>query len=202
MVKPISKGARTALRIMDAAEMLFARQGYQGTSLRDIAAEAGLREPGLYNYFPNKEALYAAVLERSLRPMEERIARLLEGGTPSAADVLQLPVEMLHLNAEHPHMAALFYQAIQALHEGSPAGSAAQWIQRLFLMGRDVNRQVMPGDDETVILQGVAMFNLCCGYFLAGPLLRELAGIDTQSPAALEKQQRLIERVMRTFLIG
>jgi AcrR family transcriptional regulator len=201
MVKPISKGERTALRIMDAAERLFARQGYPGTSLRDIAAAAGLREPGLYNHFPSKEALYSAVLERSLRPMEERIARLLEAPV-APADVMRLPIEMLHLNAEHPHMAALFYQAIQALHEGSPAGNAAQWIQRLFAMGRDVNRQVMPGDDESVLLQGIAMFNLCCGYFLAAPLLQELAGIDAQSPEALGKQQHLIERVMRTFLIG
>ena len=201
MVKPISKGERTALRIMDAAERLFARQGYPGTSLRDIAAAAGLREPGLYNHFPSKEALYSAGLERSLRPMEERIARLLEAPV-APADVMRLPIEMLHLNAEHPHMAALFYQAIQALHEGSPAGNAAQWIQRLFAMGRDVNRQVMPGDDESVLLQGIAMFNLCCGYFLAAPLLQELAGIDAQSPEALGKQQHLIERVMRTFLIG
>lgn len=201
MIKPIGKGERTALRIMDAAERLFARNGFQGTTMREIAAEAGLREPGLYNHFGSKDALYAAVLERSLRPMEQRIARLLEGPL-NPADVLRLPVEMLHLNAQHPHMAALFYQAIQSLHDSSPAAHAAEWIQRLFAMGREVNRNVMPGDEDTVLLQGIAMFNLCCGYFLAAPMVQELTGCDPQSPEALAKQQQLMERVMRTFLIG
>ncbi|MDD3799265.1 MAG: helix-turn-helix domain containing protein [Novosphingobium sp.] len=196
-----TKGEMTAQRIMDAAEKLFARQGYQATTLRDIAEDAGLREPGIYNHFANKEALYAAVLERSLRPMEQRIARLLEAPiTP--AEALALPGEILRLNAEHPQMPALFYQAIQAFHEGSPAGNAAEWMLRLFAQGRALNRQVMPGDDDSVVLQGIAIFNLCCGYFLAQPLLRELAGIDALSDDALEKQQRLMERVMRAFLIG
>lgn len=196
-----SKGDRTALRIMDAAEKLFASHGFQATSLRDIAAEAGLQQPGLYNHFASKEALYAAVLERSLRPMEERIRRLLDAPA-SPADVQGLPVEMLRLNAAHPHMSALFYQAIQTLHDGSPAGNAAKWIQRLFAMGREVNRRVIPEDEETLLLEGIAMFNLCCGYFLAAPLIAEMTGIDALSPGALDKQQRLMERVMRTFMIG
>ena len=200
-VKVIGKGEKTAQRIMDAAEKLFARHGYQATTLRDIAAEAGLREPGLYNHFASKEALYTAVLERSLRPMEEQIARLRQGPV-TPADALRLPVEMLRLNARHPHMSALFYQAIQAFRESSPAGVTADWMLRLFALGRKVNRQVMPGDDETVLLQGFAMFNLCCGYFLAQPLLRELACIDTLSEESLERQERLVERVMRAFLIG
>lgn len=201
IVKETSKGERTIRRIMDAAEKLFAQHGFLAASLRDIAAEAGIQQPGLYNHFPSKEALYAAVLERSMRPIEERISRLLDGPV-SAADVQRLPVEMLHLSAEHPHMSALFYQAIQALHEGSPAGNAAKWMQRLFALGREVNRQVIPEDEETVLLQGIAMFNLCCGYFLAAPLIKEMTGVDAQSPEFLAKQQRLIERVMRTFLIG
>lgn len=208
----LSKGERTAIRIMDTAERLFARAGYAGTSLREIAAEAGLREPGLYNHFPSKEALYAAVLERAMQPMEARIAEVLDG-TVTPAKVMNLPIEMLRLHAEHPHMAALFYQAIQALHEGptdaaAPASGggagpwAAKWMERLFAMGRAANRQVMPGDDDTVLLQGIAMFNLVSGYFLAAPLLQDMTGTDPLSPEALARQRTLIERVMRTFLIG
>ena len=41
----------------DGAEALFARQGYDGTSLRQIAQGAGIKEPGLYNHFSGKQAL-------------------------------------------------------------------------------------------------------------------------------------------------
>jgi AcrR family transcriptional regulator len=196
-----SKGEKTAGRIMDVAERLFARNGYAATTLREIAQEAGLREPGLYNHFANKEALYGAVLERSLRPMETRITALFEAkGDLTAA--IALPGEMLRLNAQHPHMPSLFYQAIQSFNEGSPASAAAERILQLFSKGARSNRRLMPGDDDSVVLQGVAMFNLCCGYFLVQPLLKELAGIDALGEDALAKQQRLLERVMRTFLIG
>lgn len=44
--------------ILHAATALFARQGYDGTSIRDIVEEAGVTKPVLYYYFKNKEDLY------------------------------------------------------------------------------------------------------------------------------------------------
>lgn len=51
--------------LMDAALRVFARKGYDGASVRDIAAEAGLTAPLLYHYFPSKQALLQALFERS-----------------------------------------------------------------------------------------------------------------------------------------
>ena len=59
------KGERTAERILDAAEALFAQRGYAGATLRDVAAKVGLRTPSLYNHFPNKESIWRT--SRSLR---------------------------------------------------------------------------------------------------------------------------------------
>ena len=65
----------TAERILDAAEDLFAKKGYKGASLGEVAERVGIRSPSLYNHFRNKEALYRAVLGRLLdefaAPMEE-----------------------------------------------------------------------------------------------------------------------------------
>ena len=72
------KGERTAERILDAAEALFAERGYAGATLRDVATEVGLRTPSLYNHFPNKESLYAAVLERGISPVLDVLAEVLK----------------------------------------------------------------------------------------------------------------------------
>ena len=64
-------GKYTVEQLLDAAETLFAAQGYEGTSLRQIASQTGIKEPGLYNYFEGKQALYEAVLYRALNPMAE-----------------------------------------------------------------------------------------------------------------------------------
>ncbi len=64
MTEPLSKGDQTRIDILDAARRLFVAQGYHGTSMRAIAREAGNRAvAGLYNHFPNKEAIFEALIE-------------------------------------------------------------------------------------------------------------------------------------------
>lgn len=50
--------------VLEAAESIFGAQGFQGASMEDIAKQAELSVGSLYNVFPGKEALFAAVIER------------------------------------------------------------------------------------------------------------------------------------------
>jgi AcrR family transcriptional regulator len=50
--------------IVEAAGRLFGEQGYEGARLDDIAAAAGVTKPILYRHFPDKQALYLALLAR------------------------------------------------------------------------------------------------------------------------------------------
>jgi AcrR family transcriptional regulator len=69
----------TKEKLMDAAEKLFARRGFHGTSLRDITGAAGV-DLALVNYhFGGKKQLLEAVLERRGQALnEERLRRLAE----------------------------------------------------------------------------------------------------------------------------
>ena len=63
MARPKAQDQRDTKReIVDAALELFATNGFHGTSMRDIARAAGVRESGIYHYFTNKEALLDAVI--------------------------------------------------------------------------------------------------------------------------------------------
>lgn len=54
-------------RVLDAAEHLFAEKGYASITLRDIAAEVGIRHASLYHHFPGgKQELFGQVTERNL----------------------------------------------------------------------------------------------------------------------------------------
>jgi AcrR family transcriptional regulator len=59
---PLSKGERTRQAIMQAAYELFLEQGYAATSMRQIAERAGLALGGIYNHFPNKEAIFSELI--------------------------------------------------------------------------------------------------------------------------------------------
>lgn len=58
---------RSRDRILDAALTLFARHGYDRTSVRMIAREAGVAQGLLYNYFAGKQDLLLALFERSMQ---------------------------------------------------------------------------------------------------------------------------------------
>src|ERR1700687_1323838 len=57
----------TRAAILAAAKVQFARAGYEGAYLRDIAVEAGVDAALINRYFGSKEGLFAAVLKESIR---------------------------------------------------------------------------------------------------------------------------------------
>lgn len=63
-------------RVLDVAEKLFSERGYNAVTLRDIAAEVGIRHTSLYYHVPGgKEALYIEVTERNLRHHHEGLTQ-------------------------------------------------------------------------------------------------------------------------------
>jgi AcrR family transcriptional regulator len=57
-----TKGERTRAAVVEAGYRLFVRQGYNATSMRQIADEVGLSLGAAYNHFASKEDIFAAVL--------------------------------------------------------------------------------------------------------------------------------------------
>jgi AcrR family transcriptional regulator len=91
---PTAKSARTKERILRVAERLFAEHGYDGISMRGLAAAAGVQLALLSYYFGNKLGIYRAVFERRIDPLSARrraaLRRVMERQhpPPSITDVL------------------------------------------------------------------------------------------------------------------
>src|SRR5688572_15458610 len=72
-------------KILDVAEALFARRGYAGIGLREVADASGLSKSSLFHHFRSKEQLYHEVILRMLLRIRERFeADLVQGGSPRA----------------------------------------------------------------------------------------------------------------------
>ena len=83
-------------RILDAAEGLFARQGFSATSLRAITAEAGVNLAAVNYHFGSKDGLLEAVFGRRLGPLnEERLALLDEAESAPKGASLEAVLEAL-----------------------------------------------------------------------------------------------------------
>jgi len=207
-----TKGARTARRILDVAEDLFAVQGYDGTSLRQIAKRAGIREPGLYNHFAGKQALYEAVLFRALNPMAQALSQHMESAS-SLREYTDLPAVITDLLLEHPQMAALFQRAMQGDRTSVGNQLVNGWLEKLFNQGMS-NLEAFGGapaagknnpDEQhraTLAINLIAMFNLTTGYFLSQRAFESLAEGELLDPENIARQKQLLHKVIRAMLIS
>jgi AcrR family transcriptional regulator len=194
------RGAETAERILDAAEALFAERGYAATTLRDVAAAVGVRNPSLYNHFASKEALYAAVLERGIRPVFEALARWVERA--EHADPGEIALEMTRLLATRPALARLIqHEVLGGAEHVTPM--LREWLGPVLAQARRMveagpaGRRWRPEQLPSLIL---AMYQIIVGYFAAGPLLQELTGRDPLSDEAIAEQMRFIGDVVPRLL--
>jgi TetR/AcrR family transcriptional regulator len=71
--------------ILAAAEAEFAEQGFGGATMAAIAARAGVPKPNVYYYFPTKERLYRAVVERVLNEWLEAASSFDTSDNPAEA---------------------------------------------------------------------------------------------------------------------
>lgn len=83
-------------KIVHAAAQLFARQGYHGTSTREIARVAEISENTLFRHFESKEDLFWAALRSRLSGLEMR-RDLVEGIAASAGPEVVLPLLLAQL---------------------------------------------------------------------------------------------------------
>jgi len=78
---PLTKGAQAKARIIAEAETLFNQQGFDGASMRDIAAAAEMQPASVYYYFVSKEELLWAVWEKGGIELLERVKNAIADKT-------------------------------------------------------------------------------------------------------------------------
>lgn len=88
MTRDIEGEKGTKERILDAALDMFARRGYDGTNLRDLAASLGLSKSALYRHFASKEAMWDALVERVEAYYGERFGSAASLPVPTSLDEL------------------------------------------------------------------------------------------------------------------
>ncbi|MBW4417839.1 MAG: TetR/AcrR family transcriptional regulator [Myxacorys californica WJT36-NPBG1] len=100
--RPAQTEDQTRTRILKAALKLFARQGYDGTTTRDLAEKAGVAEGTLFRHFTNKKAILIEVATQGwIEILTDLLTELSEMGSYKAvAQVMRRRMMNLHQNAD------------------------------------------------------------------------------------------------------
>ena len=75
-------GAERRQQLLEIGRTLFAAKGFEGTSVEEIAAKAGVSKPVVYEHFGGKEGLYAVVVDREMRQLLDMVTSALTAGHP------------------------------------------------------------------------------------------------------------------------
>jgi AcrR family transcriptional regulator len=93
-------------RLLDAAAELFSRQGYKGTTTRQIAAKAGVTEALIYRHFPTKEDLYWEIIEArcKARGARAQLKQRLNSSDDIANAFSEIGTDILRRHTQDPQL--------------------------------------------------------------------------------------------------
>jgi TetR/AcrR family transcriptional regulator len=200
-------GGSTREAILVEARHCFAENGYEGTSLNDIAAGVGIRRSSVLHHYPSKEAVYQAVFERALADWGQRINKAVDDPPRGPAEegwthvdrVLTVAVRWF---AENPDFVRLVRHESLAANEhlGFDLGAAIRpYFQRAV---NHFEREMGAGrlrkhDPEQLIISG---YGAVLNYFSDVHFLEGLLGRDPMADDAIETRIQAIRDFFRAAL--
>jgi AcrR family transcriptional regulator len=145
--------ARTRQKILDAARQLFASNGFDAATTRDIADAAGIASGTLFNYFPTKEAVLASLAAEAVSIVHDRFGE----GDPEAESFEEdifafVAAGLRQLKPLRKHMAVLLETALSPLATGSGESSQSLRVAHLEVVAGLAKKHQL-GDLSPVALQ-------------------------------------------------
>lgn len=113
---PVQQRAQATVEaVLQAAGSVFSKEGYAAGTTNRIAERAGVSIGTLYQYFPNKDAIVVALVERHVREANALVERMLAGQVgPVDAMVRRYVEAMVALHEEDPRLHRMLFE--QAPH--------------------------------------------------------------------------------------
>lgn len=91
-------------KVLQAATELFRKQGYERTTVRDLASRVGIQSGSIFHHFPSKQAILCAVMEENIRISIARLEDAVEGEEDPCERLLQMVLsELDSINSEARH---------------------------------------------------------------------------------------------------
>jgi AcrR family transcriptional regulator len=119
------RGERTRERLLTAAVELFGSRGFEATSMKDLAAAAGVQAPAIYNHFQSKEDILIAATTWALEDFYNAVVAADDQGSPTAERLKQLVRRHVLYQLEHDRLARAndLLLSMEALEKVMPASA-------------------------------------------------------------------------------
>ena len=176
------RGPERRAQLLDVARKVFGASGFHGVSMDDVAREAGVTKPILYDHFNSKEELYLALLDADAASLEERVRAALTAPTGNRERIRQSFRVYFAFVDEHSGGFRLLMQETVGGEDlyRSKVGGVRDHIQREVtdLIVRESQGAVNSRDAETVALALVGMVETVAQRDPGGPKQERERAVD------------------------
>ncbi len=160
-------------RILDAAELLFADRGFDGTSLRMITSEANVNLAAVNYHFQSKEALLHAIYDRRAGPINRRRMELLDAIEASGEFVVERILDafvrpVFELGVEVGHVPRLMMRLLYVETEGMFQHVFERHFRPVLLRFGVALRRAAPHLSEQEMMWRVQFFIGSFAHVMAG----------------------------------
>jgi AcrR family transcriptional regulator len=115
--QPAPETAPARERILRAAARLYAARGFEGTSMRDIAAAAGVTKPLIFYHFASKERLYASLLQEALGACRQGGEAILAAPLPATEKLRRFLASHVQVIRKKPEVFAFAHGLLTVAQE-------------------------------------------------------------------------------------
>jgi AcrR family transcriptional regulator len=168
----------TARTILEKAIPLFARAGYAGVSMRDIARAVGISQAALYHHYPDKQSLYLGAMAQAFADKAARITAALASGSSAAERLERFVTGFTAVMAADPSFRALLQRELLEGDEERLRLLAEQVFVQPFAGMTALARELAPDCDPHLL--AISMAGLVLFHFETAPVRRFLPGTAAQ----------------------
>lgn len=193
----------TEQKIITSAEKLFYQKGKAGTSMQDIADDAGINRTLLNYYFRSKDQLFEAVFRKAMGRFVPNLAAMLNSDISFEEYIPALVETVIDTMIENPQIPIFVLQELSSNRERMPQIMKEMGIDPAFALKKMEEERVIKVtggmDPRQVILN---LISLCIFPFAAKPVVLDILynGDNEAYIVAMKERKKIIPQLMKHLL--
>lgn len=193
----------TEEKIIASAEKLFYQKGKAGTSMQDIADDAGINRTLLNYYFRSKDQLFEAVFRKAMGRFVPNLAAMLNSDISFEEYIPALVETVIDTMIENPQIPIFVLQELSSNRERMPQIMKEMGINPAFALKKMEEERVIKVtggmDPRQVILN---LLSLCIFPFAAKPVVLDILynGDNEAYIVAMKERKKIIPQLMKHLL--
>ncbi len=189
----------TEEKIIEAAEAIFIRDGYDGARMQDIATSAGINKALLHYYFRSKENLFQKIFRAKLGTFLPKVGAILFTEISLIEKIEHLIEKYLDFLSKNPFLPIFIFQTVHRNPEFVVDLPKDVMLSLVDYFNMEIEKGSIRRVDPLQFIP--SLIGMCIFPFLARPIVQHMLNLDDPSyQALLASREEELKKYVRSIL--